>query len=195
MSIQLDNVKMWNMFYTYISKINKGILPTVLVNALAEQGLQFKDGHIVSIKEQDEIKGNNEEISPNSEEVEWYIALDDVGYYKNPVAGWLPLIAKGERTTKEKVFHLIPDMKEEEFNKFFRPATPEEIQQKPTSPAPQRDNYDEIKQAEPKQENSPTFFNSESNMINAIKSEIGNISEIQRNVIFHLLQTWGYLKQ
>ena len=63
----------------------------------------------------------------NKEEKEWCIALDDVGWYDNSLFGKLPIFLKGERATKEKVFFEIPDITEDEYAKYFRPATEEEI--------------------------------------------------------------------
>ena len=45
----------------------------------------------------------------------------------NIVLGPRFLFLKGERATKEKVFNYIPEMTEEDYNKYFRPATEEEI--------------------------------------------------------------------
>lgn len=153
---QLDNIKMWNMFYTYISKINKGVLPAVLVNALANQGFEYKDGHII-------------EIEP---EPKYYKCIREyrgftVGkVYKTNEYGDLP---------SEPECPYVLGIENPYFEQFFRPATPEEISTivdrpateeeikgnnggiSPNSPAPQRDNYDEMKQAEPNQENIPTF--------------------------------------
>ena len=63
----------------------------------------------------------------SKEGMEWCIALDDVGWYDNQLFGKLPIFLKGERATKEKVFFEIPDITEEEYAKYFRPATEEEI--------------------------------------------------------------------
>ena len=63
----------------------------------------------------------------SKEEKEWCIALDDVGWYDNSLFGKLPIFHKGELATKEKVFFEIPDITEEEYAKYFRPATEKEI--------------------------------------------------------------------
>ena len=63
----------------------------------------------------------------SKEGMEWCIALDDVGWYDNSLFGKHPIFLKGERATKEKVFFEIPDITEEEYAKYFRPATEEEI--------------------------------------------------------------------
>lgn len=63
----------------------------------------------------------------SKEGMEWCIALENIGPYMNIVLGPRFLFLKGERATKEKVFNYIPEMTEEDYNKYFRPATEEEI--------------------------------------------------------------------
>lgn len=58
---------------------------------------------------------------------EWCIALDNVSSYIDSVLGLRYKFLKGERATKEKVFSMIPSMTEEEYARYFRPATEEEI--------------------------------------------------------------------
>lgn len=60
-------------------------------------------------------------------ETKWCIALENIGPYIDSVLGPRYMFLKGERATKEKVFNMIPNMTEEEYAKFFRPATEEEI--------------------------------------------------------------------
>lgn len=60
-------------------------------------------------------------------EKEWCIALNNVSPYTDSVLGLRYEFLKGERATKEKVFSMIPSMTEEEYARYFRPATEEEI--------------------------------------------------------------------
>ena len=55
------------------------------------------------------------------------IALDNVGPYIDSVLGPRYIFLKGERASKEKVFSMIQSMTEEEYARYFRPATEEEI--------------------------------------------------------------------
>ena len=62
----IDNVKMWESLIegnsvTYENgKIERGDLAMRIINALKDQGLEYKDGEIVS---KEEIKGNQREVS------------------------------------------------------------------------------------------------------------------------------------
>ena len=58
---------------------------------------------------------------------EWCIALDNVSSYIDSVLGLRYKFLKGELATKEKVFSMIPSMTEEEYARYFRPATDDEI--------------------------------------------------------------------
>lgn len=63
----------------------------------------------------------------SGEKKEWCIALDNVSSYIDSVLGLRYKFLKGERATKEKVFSMIPSITEEEYARYFRPATEEEI--------------------------------------------------------------------
>ena len=66
MSIQIDNVKMWESLIR-ISKEGDNLIGDREIGlALKDQGLEYKDGEIVS---KEEIKGNQREVSPNSSEL------------------------------------------------------------------------------------------------------------------------------
>ena len=70
--VQIDNVKMWESLIegnsvTYEKgMIERGDLAMRIINALKDQGLEYKDGEIVS---KEEIKGNQREVSPNPSEL------------------------------------------------------------------------------------------------------------------------------
>ena len=68
----IDNVKMWQSLIegnsvTYENGMTeRGDLARRIINALKDQGLEYKDGKIVS---KEEIKGNQREVSPNPSEL------------------------------------------------------------------------------------------------------------------------------
>ena len=70
--VQIDNVKMWESLIegnsvTYENGMTeRGDLAMRIINALKDQGLEYKDGEIVS---KEEIKGNQREVSPNPSEL------------------------------------------------------------------------------------------------------------------------------
>ena len=70
--VQIDNVKMWESLIegnsvTYENgMIERGDLAMRIINALKDQGLEYKDGEIVS---KEEIKGNQREVPPNPSEL------------------------------------------------------------------------------------------------------------------------------
>lgn len=185
MSVQIDNKKMWESLLNpkHHSEVLDSLKPWIK-DALKEQGLEYKDGSIISIKKQ--------KIIPER----WYIckkaisvpALDNHSLN-------LPVFCEGESTTKEKVYKIISCMTEEQFYEHFRLATEEEIRAivsikpEPLSPAPQRNNYDEIKQAEPKQENSPILSNSS----NTAKNEL---TEFEKELVGMItFAHYGYLEK
>ena len=64
--VQIDNVKMWESLIR-ISKEGDNLIGDREIGlALKDQGLEYKDGEIVS---KEEIKGNQREVSPNPSEL------------------------------------------------------------------------------------------------------------------------------
>ena len=120
---ELDNKKMWESLIK--SKANRGCEPfncQDVLDALKDQGFEYKDGKIVSTK-------------PLWENIPkgWYIAKKD--FHDKDLDGFCgaPVFMEGEPTPKEKVFKIVPYMNDKLFEEYFRPATDEEIPHKLTN--------------------------------------------------------------
>ena len=183
--IDIDNVKMWESIMKYQAQYGE-CWGDIFDDALSEQGLEFKDGHIVSIQEQN--------ADFKIEKGKWYVCTKE--YFLQCEGEYDFLFEKGkiyktyvddqggEWITADNGHSYIFD-----YSAYFRPATEEEIRGNspkisPNSPAPKRDNYDEIKQAEPEQENSPILKELERNG----KDELTEIDGIQK-IIYDLLSS------
>lgn len=85
--------------------------------ALKQQGLEYKDGAIKPIKE----PVNFEEF-PREEQLKWYICIKSI---PQKDGGFMPLFCEGEHATIEKIFDMLPELKNDTalFTEHFRKVT------------------------------------------------------------------------
>ena len=85
--------------------------------ALNQQGLEYKEGAIKPIKE----PVNFEEF-PREEQLKWYICIKSI---PQKDGGFMPLFCEGEHATIEKIFDMLPELKNDTalFTEHFRKVT------------------------------------------------------------------------
>ena len=85
--------------------------------ALKQQGLEYKEGAIKPIKE----PVNFEEF-PREEQLKWYICIKSI---PQKDGGFMPLFCEGEHATIEKIFDMLPELKNDTtlFTEHFRKVT------------------------------------------------------------------------
>ena len=85
--------------------------------ALKQQGLEYKEGAIKPIKE----PVNFEEF-PREEQLKWYICIKPI---PQKDGGFMPLFCEGEHATIEKIFDMLPELKNDTalFTEHFRKVT------------------------------------------------------------------------
>lgn len=85
--------------------------------ALKDQGLEYKEGAIKPIKE----PVNFEEF-PREEQLKWYICIKSI---PQKDGGFMPLFCEGEHATIEKIFDMLPELKNDTalFTEHFRKVT------------------------------------------------------------------------
>ena len=145
--IEIDNKKMWESIFRNHPSEQDWINICDIKLALKDQGLEWNGKEIVSIEPECII-----------EEGKWFMCLNNEGVEDEFTTGKVYL------ALRDNV--LINDMREMSFwsnnTKRFRPATEEEIKKaRRNCNAPVRDNYNEIKQAEPESSEELTEFESE----------------------------------
>lgn len=88
-----------------------------IFHALKVQGLEYKEGSIKPIKE----PVNFEEF-PREEQLKWYICIKSI---PQKDGGFMPLFCEGEHATIEKIFDMLPELKNDTalFTEHFRKVT------------------------------------------------------------------------
>lgn len=88
-----------------------------IFHALKVQGLEYKEGAIKPIKE----PVNFEEF-PRDEQLKWYICIKSIPQKDD---GFMPLFCEGEHATIEKIFDMLPELKNDTalFTEHFRKVT------------------------------------------------------------------------
>ena len=95
----------------------RSITTEAIFLALKQQGLEYKEGAIKPIKE----PVNFEEF-PRQEQLKWYICIKSI---PQKDGGFMPLFCEGEHATIEKIFDMLPELKNDTalFTEHFRKVT------------------------------------------------------------------------
>ena len=131
--VQIDDVKMWEFLYRHCYEPREA---ACILDALKDQGLTIEGGHIISMADAN--------ADFKIEKDKWFVCTS---YNFSEFAdGRRYVFEEGKMYTGKQL--LEGGVTAQVVFYHFRPATEEEIKAYQISSAPQRDNYNEIKQVD-----------------------------------------------
>lgn len=144
--IEIDNVKMLESILGFEAEVKTEDLmnnPTsvaikfindAIKKALEDQGLEYKDGSLHYIGEEEVKKPEpvNFEDFPREEQLKWYICIKSI---PQKDGGFMPLFCEGEQAPIEKIFSMCPELRNDValFVEYFRKVTEDDLPKKPST--------------------------------------------------------------